>query len=113
VKWQIRTTDTLHVHRAANQAELSKLSPLGKTISSDGNQETDHEQIVRINAAYEVLGDAVGSLTTSNCRLVRLLPGVSDNSKRQIPKTISRLTTKGRDADEQQSSKFINQSIIC
>jgi len=40
----------------------------------------------------------VGSLTTSNCRLVRLLPGVSD-SKRQIPKTISR-TTKGRDADE-------------
>jgi len=88
------------------QAELSKLSPLGKTISSDGNQETDHEQI--LIGAYRYYGDAlVGSLTTSNCRLVRLLPGVSDNSKRQIPK--NNIAPRQRDGMLMSNEQWLHQ----
>lgn len=52
--------DTLHTHPAANQAEIKQAyRRLVKLFHPDSNQETaDHEQIVRINAAYEVLGDA-------------------------------------------------------
>lgn len=51
--------DTLHVDRAASRAEIKQAyRRLVKLFHPDSNQETaDHEQIIRINAAYEVLRD--------------------------------------------------------
>jgi len=51
--------DTLHLNPAASQAEIKQAyRRLVKLFHPDSNSETaDHEQIVRLNAAYEVLGD--------------------------------------------------------
>ncbi len=52
--------ETLRIDPNASQAEIkSAYRRLVKLFHPDSNQETaDHEQIIRINAAYEVLGDA-------------------------------------------------------
>jgi len=66
---------------------LNNLSSLGKAISSDSNQETaNHEQIIRINAAYEVLRDAAGRQSyDQNCRLaLSCQRGDESNSKEQL-----------------------------
>jgi len=88
--------DTLHVHRAANQAEIKQAyRRLVKLFHPDGNQETaDHEQIVRINAAYEVLGDATSRQSYDQQLSARPSVARRERQQRQIPKTISRLTTK-------------------
>ncbi|MES1024457.1 DnaJ domain-containing protein [Gloeocapsa sp. BRSZ] len=51
--------DTLDVNAAASQAEIKQAyRRLVKKFHPDSHQDTaDHEQIIRINAAYEVLGD--------------------------------------------------------
>lgn len=51
--------DTLNIQPDASQAEIKQAyRRLVKRFHPDSKQETaDHEQIVRINAAYEVLGD--------------------------------------------------------
>lgn len=51
--------ETLKVSPSASQAEIKEAyRRLVKLFHPDSNQETaDHEQIIRINAAYEVLGD--------------------------------------------------------
>jgi molecular chaperone DnaJ len=51
---------TLHIHPHASQAEIKQAyRRLVKQFHPDSNPETaDREQIIRINAAYEVLGDA-------------------------------------------------------
>ncbi|MFS0516233.1 J domain-containing protein [Nostoc sp. UIC 10607] len=51
--------ETLKVSPSASQAEIKQAyRRLVKLFHPDSNQETaDHEQIIRINAAYEVLGD--------------------------------------------------------
>jgi len=45
----------------------------------------------------------VGSLTTSNCRLVRLLPGVSETANGNTQKQYRASRQRGRDADEQRA----------
>lgn len=51
--------DTLHVQPSASQAEIKQAyRRLVKQFHPDSNQDADHEQIIQINAAYEVLGDA-------------------------------------------------------
>lgn len=51
--------DTLNVNPQASQAEIKQsYRRLVKQFHPDSNQEADREEIVRINAAYEVLGDA-------------------------------------------------------
>jgi molecular chaperone DnaJ len=51
--------DTLDITPAATQAEIKQAyRRLAKKYHPDSNQETaDHDQITKINAAYEVLGD--------------------------------------------------------
>ncbi|MEH2143714.1 J domain-containing protein [Nostoc sp.] len=51
--------ETLKVSPSASQAQIKQAyRRLVKLFHPDSNQETaDHEQIIRINAAYEVLGD--------------------------------------------------------
>jgi len=51
--------ETLHLHPHASQAEIKQAyRRLVKLFHPDSNQNTaDNEQIIRINAAYEVLGD--------------------------------------------------------
>ncbi|MDJ0734208.1 MAG: J domain-containing protein [Nostocaceae cyanobacterium] len=51
--------ETLNVNPQATQAEIKQAyRRLAKQFHPDSNQETeDREQIIRINAAYEVLGD--------------------------------------------------------
>ena len=51
--------ETLKVNPKASQAEIKQAyRRLVKMFHPDSNQETaDHEEIIRINAAYEVLGD--------------------------------------------------------
>ena len=51
--------ETLKVSPSASQADIKQAyRRLVKLFHPDSNQETaDHEQIIRINAAYEVLGD--------------------------------------------------------
>ncbi len=64
--------DTLKVNPSASQAEIKQAyRRLVKQFHPDTNQEADHDQIVRINAAYEVLGMLkVGSPTTSNLVII-------------------------------------------
>lgn len=51
--------DTLHIHPGASQAEIKQAyRRLAKLFHPDSNRQTvDCEQIVQINAAYEILGD--------------------------------------------------------
>jgi molecular chaperone DnaJ len=56
--------ETLKVHQNASQTEIKQAyRRLVKIFHPDSNQDTaDHEEIVRINAAYEVLGDTQNRL---------------------------------------------------
>lgn len=57
--------ETLKVNPNASQAEIKQAyRRLVKLFHPDSNHETsDHEQIIRINAAYEVLGDSQSRLS--------------------------------------------------
>lgn len=105
--------DTLHINSDASQAEVKQAyRRLVKLFHPDSNKETaDNEQIIRINAAYEVLGDATsrrsydqqlhhgvayhkhGSSTASR-RERQQRTAAAQNQYRASRKT-------GRDADEQ------------
>lgn len=51
--------DTLNLNPDASQAEIKQAyRRLAKLFHPDTNQEANKEQIIRVNAAYEVLGDA-------------------------------------------------------
>lgn len=96
---------TLKISPSASQAEIKQAyRRLVKLFHPDSQQETaDHEQIVRINAAYEVLGDTQNRLNYDQ--------ELRDNSqKSNIPRQQRTATAQkrhqatrqtGRDADEQ------------
>lgn len=96
---------TLKISPSASQAEIKQAyRRLVKLFHPDSQQETaDHEQIVRINAAYEVLGDTQNRLNYDQ--------QLRDNSQKStIPRQQRTATAQkryqatrqtGRDADEQ------------
>ncbi|WP_341526172.1 DnaJ domain-containing protein [Nostoc sp. UHCC 0302] len=96
--------ETLKVSRHASQAEIKQAyRRLVKLFHPDSNQETaDNERIIRINAAYEVLGD-----TQNRHNYDQKLRDNSQklNSDRQqtasAQKRYKATRPTGRDADEQ------------
>ena len=97
--------DTLKVNSSASQAEIKQAyRRLVKQFHPDSNQEAaGHEQIIRINAAYEVLGDAINRRSydqqiSDRHRVVRQPQQRSHDNQNQHRRT-PRQT--GRDADEQ------------
>lgn len=97
--------DTLKVNSSASQAEIKQAyRRLVKQFHPDSNQEAaGHEQIIRINAAYEVLGDAINRRSydqqmSDRHRVVRQPQQRSHDNQNQHRHT-PRQT--GRDADEQ------------
>jgi molecular chaperone DnaJ len=104
--------DILQVNPDASQAEIKQAyRRLAKQFHPDSNQETaDREQIIRINAAYEVLGDAhnrqsydrqlyAGAASRSPRRNVKHPQGQHRTAAAQNQYCASRQT--GRDADTQ------------
>ena len=93
--------DTLHIHPAASQAEIKQAyRRLVKLYHPDSNQKTaDREQIIRINEAYEVLGDAQRRRSYDQ-QSVR--PHVARPQQRTASAQNYRASRPtGRDADEQ------------
>src|SRR5689334_20592329 len=95
--------DTLKVSPNASQAEIKQAyRRLVKLFHPDSNQDTaDNEQIIKINAAYEVLGDSQNRHSYD-----RQLRDDSNkiNSDRRQQRTASAHQARrqtGRDADEQ------------
>ena len=85
--------ETLHIDPNASQAEIkSAYRRLVKLFHPDSNQDTaDHEQIIRINAAYEVLGDAHSR--SSYDRQLRLVLGRSPQPTQVSHQQQQRTTT--------------------
>ncbi|BCL39405.1 J domain-containing protein [Nostoc sp. MS1] len=104
-KKDINHYDTLKVSPNASQAEIKQAyRRLVKLFHPDSNQDTaDKEQIIRINAAYEVLGDNQSRLNYDQ--------GLRDQSQRLNSERQQRATSaqehyktrrkSGKDADEQ------------
>ncbi len=98
--------ETLKVNPSASQTEIKQAyRRLVKMFHPDSNQETaDHEQIIRINAAYEVLGDAQSRLSYDQKIRVRSQKGNSDRQQRTASAQKQYQTTRrktGRHVDEQ------------
>lgn len=97
--------ETLNIDRNASQAEIKQAyRRLVKLFHPDVNQETtDKEQIIRINAAYEVLSDTQSR--QSYDRQLRYRFEKSNNKRQQRNQTAQQQYKKrrktGRDADEQ------------
>ncbi|UKP00406.1 J domain-containing protein [Nostoc sp. UHCC 0870] len=97
--------DTLKVSSSASQAEIKQAyRRLVKLFHPDSNQDTaNHEQIIRINAAYEVLGDSQTRLNYDNQLRGESLKLNSDRLQRtaSAQKHYQTKRKSGKDADEQ------------
>ena len=95
--------DTLHTHPAANQAEIKQAyRRLVKLFHPDSNQETaDHEQIVRINAAYEILGDVQKRQSYDQQLADRKVVRREQQQRTAAARNKYRKRPTGRKADEQ------------
>ena len=97
--------DTLHLNPAATQAEIKQAyRRLAKLFHPDTNQEmADHEQIIRINAAYEVLGDSQNrqSYDRQLCDRSQVTPSTRQQRTAAAYKHYRASHKTGRDADEQ------------
>ncbi|MBD2430081.1 MULTISPECIES: J domain-containing protein [Fischerella] len=97
--------ETLKVNPDASQAEIKQAyRRLVKQYHPDSNQETaDSEQIIRINAAYEVLGDAENRKSYDR-RIYHKLKQKSSSRQQRSTAAGQQYQTKkqtGRDIDEQ------------
>lgn len=103
--------DTLHINRNASQAEIKQAyRRLVKVFHPDGKQATaDHEQIIRINAAYEVLSDTHSrqdydqQLSTGNNRRQRSTVDLRRERQQRTAAAQAQYRNSrqtGRDADE-------------
>jgi molecular chaperone DnaJ len=97
--------DTLKVSSSASQAEIKQAyRRLVKLFHPDSNQDTaNHEQIIRINAAYEVLGDSQSRLNYDHQLRGESLKLNSDRLQRtaSAQKHYQTKRKSGKDADEQ------------
>jgi molecular chaperone DnaJ len=97
--------DTLHVHSTATSAEIKQAyRRLVKQFHPDSNQKiADREQIIRINAAYEVLGDAQRRQSYDQQLSARQRVASRERQQRTATaqKQYSTSRQTGRDADEQ------------
>ncbi|WP_414564481.1 MULTISPECIES: J domain-containing protein [unclassified Anabaena] len=96
--------ETLNVNPNASQAEIKQsYRRLVKLFHPDSNQETaDKEQIIRINAAYEVLGDSQNRLSYDQ-KLQEDSQKFQSNYQQRTASAQKRYQTTrptGRDADE-------------
>lgn len=97
--------ETLHLTANASQAEIKQAyRRLVKLFHPDSQSETaNYEQIIQINAAYEVLGDAQSR--QSYDRQISDRPQVKSNRRQQraadAQKKYHTSRRTGRDADEQ------------
>lgn len=93
--------DTLKVGQNASQAEIKQAyRRLVKLFHPDTNPETsDSEEIIRINAAYEVLGDERSRKSYDRGLNKNSRPNENDYSQRTRTKQQSKRQT-GRDIDE-------------
>ncbi|MBD2363781.1 DnaJ domain-containing protein [Anabaena minutissima FACHB-250] len=96
---------TLKVSSSASQAEIKQAyRRLVKLFHPDSNQDTaNHEQIIRINAAYEVLGDSQSRLNYDQQLRGEELKLNSDRLQRtaSAQKHYQTKRKSGKDADEQ------------
>ncbi|MEA5566041.1 J domain-containing protein [Anabaena sp. UHCC 0399] len=96
---------TLKVSFSASQAEIKQAyRRLVKLFHPDSNQDTaNHEQIIRINAAYEVLGDSQSRLNYDQQLRGEDLKLNSDRLQRtaSAQKHYQTKRKSGKDADEQ------------
>ncbi len=100
--------DTLCIHPTASQAEIKQAyRRLVKLFHPDSNSETaNHEQIIRINTAYEVLRDAQSRQSYDQQLCDRPEPKFTPPRTRQqraaaAQNQYHRARNSGRDADEQ------------
>ncbi|MFN6567702.1 J domain-containing protein [Dendronalium sp. ChiSLP03b] len=98
--------DTLKVSPHASQAEIKQAyRRLVKLFHPDSNQDTaDKEQIIQINAAYEVLGDSQNRLNYDRQRRDDSRKLNSDRRQQRtasVQKHYQATRQTGRDADEQ------------
>jgi molecular chaperone DnaJ len=97
--------ETLKVNSNASQAEIKQAyRRLVKLFHPDLNQEAaDNEQIIRINAAYEVLGDTQSRLNYDQQLYKHSQKVSSDRQQRSaaVQKQYHATRKTGRDADEQ------------
>ncbi|WP_414579267.1 DnaJ domain-containing protein [Anabaena sp. CCY 9402-a] len=97
--------ETLKVSSSASRAEIKQAyRRLVKLFHPDSNQDTaNHEQIIRINAAYEVLGDSQSRLNYDQQLRGEELKLNSDRLQRtaSAQKHYQTKRKSGKDADEQ------------
>ena len=97
--------DTLHLNKSATQAEIKQAyRRLVKLYHPDSNQQTaDNEQIIRINAAYEILGDPEKRQSYDRQLGDRSQPTPSRRQQRTtvVQKHYRTSHQTGRDADQQ------------
>lgn len=97
--------DTLHLNSGASQAEIKQAyRRLVKLFHPDSKQETaDHEQIIRINAAYEILGDTQRrqSYDRQLCDRSQVTPSTRQQRAAAAQKRYRASQKTGRNADEQ------------
>jgi molecular chaperone DnaJ len=89
--------DTLHLNPAASQAEIKQsYRRLVKLFHPDSNSETaDHHQIVRINAAYEILSDPQKrqSYDQQLCVRLKATPKTRQQTRQQRTAAVQNNTT--------------------